>query len=75
MTTIQRPNKDTLIKVIDIYRDAMRPFMVLSRRDWQRTYSAVSMSWYSPVSGFHSTQSHSCPLGTTPSAGVKLTPP
>ena len=28
MTTIQRPNKDALIKVIDIYRDAMRPFLV-----------------------------------------------
>ena len=28
MTTIQRPNKDALIKVIDIYRDAMRPFLI-----------------------------------------------
>ena len=28
MTTIYRPNKDALIKVIDIYRDAMRPFLV-----------------------------------------------
>ena len=28
MTTVQRPNKDALIKVIDIYRDAMRPFLV-----------------------------------------------
>ena len=28
MTTILRPNKDALIKVIDIYRDAMRPFIV-----------------------------------------------
>ena len=27
MTTIQRPNKEALIKVIDIYRDAMRPFL------------------------------------------------
>ena len=28
MTTIPRPNKEALIKVIDIYRDAMRPFLV-----------------------------------------------
>ncbi len=28
MTTVQRPNKDALIKVMDIYRDAMRPFLV-----------------------------------------------
>ena len=28
MTTIPRPNKDALIKVIDIYRDTMRPFLV-----------------------------------------------
>ena len=28
MTTIQRPNKKALIDVIDIYRDAMRPFLV-----------------------------------------------
>ena len=28
MTTIQRPNKNALIKVIDIYRDAMRPFLI-----------------------------------------------
>ncbi len=28
MTTIRRPNKDGLIKTIDIYRDAMRPFLV-----------------------------------------------
>ena len=28
MTTISRPNKDALIKVIDIYRDAMRPFLI-----------------------------------------------
>jgi hypothetical protein len=28
MTTIPRPNKDALIKVIDIYRDAMRPFLI-----------------------------------------------
>ena len=28
MTTIQRPNKNALIDVIDIYRDAMRPFLV-----------------------------------------------
>ena len=27
MTTIQRPNRDSLVKVIDIYRDAMRPFL------------------------------------------------
>ena len=25
MTTIARPNKEALTKVIDIYRDAMRP--------------------------------------------------
>lgn len=28
MTTIQRPNKDALIKGCDIYRDAMRPFLL-----------------------------------------------
>ena len=28
MTTIARPNKDALNKVIDIYRDAMRPFLI-----------------------------------------------
>ena len=28
MTTVQRPNKDALIKVMDIYRDAMRPFLI-----------------------------------------------
>ena len=28
MTTIPRPNKEALIKVIDIYRDAMRPFLI-----------------------------------------------
>ena len=28
MTTIARPNKNALIEVIDIYRDAMRPFLV-----------------------------------------------
>ena len=28
MTTIPRPNKDALIKVVDIYRDAMRPFLI-----------------------------------------------
>ena len=28
MTTIQRPNKEALIRVIDIYRDAMRPFLI-----------------------------------------------
>ena len=27
MTTVRRPNKDALVKVIDIYRDAMRPFL------------------------------------------------
>ena len=32
MTTIARPNKDALIKVIDIYRDAMRPFLVRHMR-------------------------------------------
>ena len=35
MTTIQRPNKDALIKVIDIYRDAMRPFLVHNLRQVQ----------------------------------------
>ena len=28
MTTISRPNKDALVKIIDIYRDAMRPFLI-----------------------------------------------
>ena len=28
MTTIARPNKEALIRVIDIYRDAMRPFLI-----------------------------------------------
>ena len=28
MTTIQRPNKNALIDVIDIYRDAMRPYLI-----------------------------------------------
>ena len=28
MTTIPRPNKEALTKVIDIYRDAMQPFLV-----------------------------------------------
>ncbi len=27
MTTISRPNKDALVKAIDIYRDAMRPYL------------------------------------------------
>ena len=35
MTTIQRPNKDALIKVIDIYRDAMRPFLIHNLRQVQ----------------------------------------
>ena len=28
MTTIQRPNREALIRVIDIFRDAMRPFLL-----------------------------------------------
>lgn len=28
MTTVQRPNKDALVKGCDIYRDAMRPFLL-----------------------------------------------
>lgn len=28
MTTIQRPNREALIRVIDIFRDAMRPFLI-----------------------------------------------
>ncbi len=30
MSTIERPNRDTLNKALDIYRDAMRPFVVRS---------------------------------------------
>lgn len=32
MTTVNRPNKDALIKALDIYRDAMRPFIVRNLR-------------------------------------------
>ena len=28
MTTVERPNKDALIRAVDVYRDAMRPFIV-----------------------------------------------
>ena len=31
-TTVDRPNKDALNKAIDIYRDAMRPFIVRNLR-------------------------------------------
>ena len=32
MTTTSRPNRDALSKAIDIYRDAMRPFILRSLR-------------------------------------------
>ena len=32
MTTVARPNRDALTKAIDIYRDAMRPFLLRSLR-------------------------------------------
>ena len=32
MTTVSRPNKDALNKALDIYRDAMRPFIVRTLR-------------------------------------------
>ena len=36
MVTVARPNKDAMVRALDIYRDAMRPFIVRhlgSRRD------------------------------------------
>ena len=33
MTTVSRPNKDALIRALDIYRDAMRPFIIRSMRN------------------------------------------
>ena len=35
MTTVSRPNKDALNKALDIYRDAMRPFIVRNLRSVQ----------------------------------------
>ena len=35
MTTVSRPNKDALVKALDIYRDAMRPFIIRNLRGIQ----------------------------------------
>ncbi len=46
MTTVNRPNKDALVRVIDIYRDAMRPFLVyhLKRIPGKRLEEAIRQS-------------------------------
>ena len=30
MVTVARPNKDAMVRALDIYRDAMRPFIVIN---------------------------------------------
>ena len=35
MTTVSRPNKDAIVKSLDIYRDAMRPFIIRNLRGVQ----------------------------------------
>ena len=43
MTTIQRPNREALIRVMDIFRDAMRPFLIhhLRRVPGRRVNEAI----------------------------------
>ena len=30
MVTVARPNKDAMVRALDVYRDAMRPFIVIN---------------------------------------------
>ena len=67
MSTVQRPNKDALAKACDIYRDAMRPFLVRVLRrvkgsnlqytiryslpDGQRRFFDIGLTQYRDVAG------------------------